>query len=158
MDKHAISIKWSDEDNSYVATIPGIQALSALGATREEALSELFIASDAYFEALEASGKPLPLPEKVMQYSGQLRLRMPRSLHAVLSREAEDENISLNTYIITLLSERHIEKKLLNKIEALENLIETTNSEKIPTFNNRSQTAYKVEENEKKYRSKKRRK
>jgi len=158
MDKHAISIKWSDEDNSYVATIPGIQALSALGATREEALSELFIASDAYFEALEASGKPLPLPEKVMPYSGQLRLRMPRSLHAVLSREAEDENISLNTYIITLLSERHIEKKLLNKIEALENLIETTNSEKIPTFNNRSQTAYKVEENEKKYRSKKRRK
>jgi predicted HicB family RNase H-like nuclease len=160
MDKHAISIKWSDEDNSFVATIPGIQALSALGATREEALSELFIASDAYFEALEASGKPLPLPEKVISYSGQLRLRMPRSLHAVLSHEAEDENISLNTYIITLLSERHIEKKLLNKIEALEYLIETANSEKISRsrFNNRAQRAYKVDEDEKKYRSKKRRK
>jgi predicted RNase H-like HicB family nuclease len=157
MDKHAISIKWSDEDNSFVATIPGIQALSALGATREEALSELFIAADAYFEALEAAGKPLPLPEKAIPYSGQLRLRMPRSLHAVLSHEAEDENISLNTYIITLLSERHIEKKLLNKIAAIENLIETTDSEKIPTFQNRLQTVYEVEENEKKYRSKKRR-
>jgi predicted RNase H-like HicB family nuclease len=157
MDKHAISIKWSDEDNSFVATIPGIQALSALGATREEALSELFIAADAYFEALEAAGKPLPLPEKAIPYSGQLRLRMPRSLHAVLSHEAEDENISLNTYIITLLSERHIEKKLLNKIAAIENLIETTDSEKIPTFQNRLQTVYDVEENEKKYRSKKRR-
>ena len=157
MDKHAISIKWSDEDNSFVATIPGIQAISALGATREEALSELFIAADAYFEALEAAGKPLPLPEKAIPYSGQLRLRMPRSLHAVLSHEAEDENISLNTYIITLLSERHIEKKLLNKIAAIENLIETTDSEKISTFQNRSQTAYKVEENKKKYRSKKRR-
>ena len=158
MDKHAISIRWSDEDNSFVATIPGIQGLSALGATREEALSELYIASDAYFEALEAAGKALPLPEKAIPYSGQLRLRMPRSLHAALSHEAEDENISLNTYIITLLSERHIEKKLLNKIDAIENLIETTDSEKIPTFQNRSQTAYKVEENKKKYRSKKRRK
>ena len=158
MNKHAISIKWSDEDNSFVATIPGIQALRALGATREEALSELFIAADAYFEALEAAGKPLPLPEKAISYSGQLRLRMPRGLHAALSKEAEDENISLNTYIITLLSERHIEKKLLNKIEALENLIETANSEKTSTFNNREQTAYKVEENEKKYSSKKRKK
>jgi len=155
MDKHAISIKWSDEDNSFVATIPGIQALSALGATREEALSELFIAADAYFEALEDAGKPLPLPEKAVPYSGQLRLRMPRSLHAVLSHEAEDENISLNTYIVTLLSERHIEKKLLNKIEAIENLIGMTNSEKISAFNSRSQTAYKVEENENKYGKKK---
>jgi len=58
MDKHAISIKWSDEDDSFIATIPGIIGLSALGATREEALAELHIAADAYFEALEAAGKP----------------------------------------------------------------------------------------------------
>jgi predicted HicB family RNase H-like nuclease len=158
MNKHAISIKWSDEDNSFVATIPGIKALSAFGATREEALSELHIAAEAYFEALEAAGKPLPLPEKVTPYSGQLRLRMPKSLHAALSNEAEDESISLNTYIVTLLSERRIEKKLLNKIEALENSLEATNSEKISTFNNSSQTTHKVEENDKKYRSKKRKK
>ena len=47
MNKYAISIKWSDEDTSFVATIPGVEALSALGATREEALSELYIAADA---------------------------------------------------------------------------------------------------------------
>ena len=122
MDKHAISIKWSDEDNSFVATIPGIEALSAFGATRNEALAELYIAADAYFEALEEAGKPLPLPVKVNPYSGQLRLRMPKSLHAALSGEAEEENISLNTYIVTLLSERHIEKILLTKIKALGNL------------------------------------
>lgn len=158
MDKHAISIKWSDEDDSFVATIPGIKGLSALGATREEALAELHIAADAYFRALEAAGKPLPLPEKVTPYSGQLRLRMPRSLHAVLSSEAGDENISLNTYIVTLLSERRFEQKLLKKIEALENLVKRLNVEKIPAFTDRSQTTYKVEENDKKYRSKKRKK
>jgi antitoxin HicB len=158
MNKHAISIKWSDEDNSFVATIPGIQGLSVLGATRGEALSELCIAADAYFEALGAAGRPLPSPDKVTPYSGQLRLRMPKSLHAALSEEAEDENISLNTYIVTLLSERHIGKKLLNKIEALGNSIETKRLEKNSAFADRLQEAYKIEEKVKKYRSKKRKK
>ena len=147
MNKHAISIKWSDEDNSFVATIPGIKALSALGATRDEALSELRVAADAYFEALKAAGKPLPVSEKMTSYSGQLRLRMPKSLHASLSNEAENENISLNTYIVSLLSERHIEKRLLNRIE-----------DTISSFDNRPQAAYKVGESKKKYRNKKRKK
>lgn len=155
MNKHAVCIKWSDEDNGFIATIPGIKALSAFGAKREKALSELKIAAEAYFEALEAAGKPLPLHEKVTPYSGQLRLRMPKSLHAALSNGAEDEGISLNTYIVTLLSERHIEKKLLNKIEALENLLDATNSKGISTFLNSSQPTHKIEENNKKYKSKK---
>ena len=158
MDKHAISIKWSDEDNSFVATIPGIEALSAFGVTREEALSELYIAADAYFEALVEASKPLPLPIKLNPYSGQLRLRMPKSLHAALSAEAEDENISLNTYIVTLLSERHIEKKLLNKIEALGNLNENKDLKEFSSLDSRIQATYKVEESKKKYSRKKRKK
>ena len=145
MNKHAIAIKWSDEDNGFVAAIPGIPALSAFGATREEALSELCIAAEAYFETLKDAGKPLPLPEKVNPFSGQLRLRMPKSLHAALSSEAEDENISLNTYIVSLLSERHIERKLLDKIE-----------DTFSSFGNRSQTTYKVGDNGVKYKRKKR--
>ena len=145
MDKHAVSIRWSDEDNSFVATIPGVQGLSALGATREEALTELFVAADAYFDAMAAAGKPLPLPKKVISYSGQLRLRLPRRLHAELSQEAENENISLNTYIITLLAERHIGKKLMDRISAIENLIAIGDPGKISRFNNRVKRAYKVE-------------
>jgi predicted RNase H-like HicB family nuclease len=155
MHKHAISIKWIDQDNCFVAIIPGINALSAFGATREEAIAELQIAADAYFEAMEAAGKPLPPPDKVTPYSGQLRLRMPRSLHAALSHEAEDENVSLNTYIVTLLSARHIEVKLLKKIGSLEHVIETIRSEKFSSAAAGLRTAYKVEETGRKYRSKK---
>lgn len=143
MNKHAVAIKWSDEDNGFVANIPGIIGLSALGTTREEALSELRIATEAYFEALKTAGKPMPLPEKVNPYSGQLRLRMPKSLHAALSNEAESENISLNTYIVSLLSERHMERKMLNKIEGT-----------ISGLDNRTQTTYKVGENDVKYKRK----
>jgi predicted HicB family RNase H-like nuclease len=155
MNKHAISIKWSDEDNGFIATIPGIKALSAFGVKREKALSELKIAAEAYFKALEETGKPSPLPEKIVSYSGQLRLRMPKSLHAALSNGAEDEGISLNTYIVTLLSERHIGKKLLKKIEAIENFLELTNSKRIPDFISNSQPTHKIEENNEKYRNKK---
>jgi predicted HicB family RNase H-like nuclease len=55
---------------------------------------------------------------------------MSKSLHAALSNGAEDEGISLNTYIVTLLSERHIEKKLMNKIEAIQSLLKATNSKR----------------------------
>lgn len=158
MNKHAVSIKWSDEDNSFVAAIPGIQGLSALGATREEALSELYTAAAAYFEALDAAGRPLPPPEKMTSYSGQLRLRMPKSLHAALSNEAEDENVSLNTYIVMLLSERHIEKRLLNKIEAVGNLSKTKRLEGNSGSSSRSQAACRVDENDKKYGNTKRKK
>ena len=89
MKKHAVSIKWSDEDNGFIASIPGIKALSAFGVTQEEALCELNIAAEAYFESLKKVGKPLPAEQKVIPYSGQLRLRMPKSLHAALSYGAE---------------------------------------------------------------------
>lgn len=127
MNKYAISIKWSDEDQGFIATIPGIQALSAFGATQEEALSELNVAAEAYFESLKRAGRQLPAEEKIIPYSGQIRLRMPKSLHAALSIGAENEGVSLNTYIITLLSEGRIEKELMKKVSAIEKMIEVTN-------------------------------
>ncbi|MFW5735185.1 MAG: toxin-antitoxin system HicB family antitoxin [Oceanidesulfovibrio sp.] len=42
--------------------------------------------------------------DKEVGYSGQIRLRMPKTLHASLSRLAETEGVSLNTYLVHLLS------------------------------------------------------
>ncbi len=158
MDQHAVSIKWSDEDKAFIATIPQIKGLSAVGDTREKSLSELRIAAQAYFEAFKASGKSLPPAEKVKPFSGQLRIRMPKSLHAALSQEADDENISLNTYIVTLLSERHIEKKLLNRMEAFKDLYEKINVDKTSPFKKRLEAVHKIEEKDLKFREKKRKK
>jgi predicted HicB family RNase H-like nuclease len=155
MNQHAVSIKWSDEDKAFIATIPQIKGLSTVGTTREKALSELRIAAQAYFEAFKESGKSLPPPEKVKSYSGQLRIRMPKSLHEALSQEAEDENISLNTYIVTLLSERHIEKKLLNRIKAFKDLHEKTNVDKTSLFKKSLEAVHKIEEKDLKYGKKK---
>jgi len=154
LDKHAVSIRWSDEDNGFIASIPGIKGLSAFGSSRQNALSELKVAAEAYFEALEDAGEPLPEPEKISFFSGQLRLRMPKSLHSALATEAKGEGISLNTHIVTLLSERHIEKKLLNKIETIENFIDSTRTGMISDYICPSQPAHKIEESKMKYKKK----
>ena len=100
----------------------------------------------------------MPPAEKVKPFSGQLRVRMPKSLHAALSQEADDENISLNTYIVTLLSERHIEKKLLNRMEAFKDLYEKINVDKTSPFKKRLEAMHKIEEKDLKFREKKRKK
>jgi len=158
MNKHAVSIKWSDEDNGFIATIPGIQGLSAFGKTREEALSELIIASEAYFESLKKAGRQLPIVEKVIPFSGQIRLRMPKSLHADLSDRAKDEGVSLNTYIVTLLSERHIERNLLKEVSALKGKLEFMYSQIFSDTYNSSHPLHKIEEPVDKYRAKKNKK
>jgi predicted RNase H-like HicB family nuclease len=115
MNKYPVSIKWSDEDEGYIAIIPGVRGLSAFGEEPDVALSELKVAAGAYFESLEKAGKPLPVLAKVVPFSGQLRLRMPKSLHAELSQAAEHEGVSLNTYLVSLLAGEHAKRALLYK-------------------------------------------
>ena len=158
MNKHAISIKWSDEDNGFIAAIPGIHGLSVFGKTREKALSELNVASEAYFKSLKKAGRQLPDEEKIIPYSGQIRLRMPKSLHADLSDWAKDEGVSLNTYIVTLLSERHMGRNLVKKVDALKRKLETMNSRIMNRTYDASHSLHKIEEREDKYRSKKNKK
>jgi antitoxin HicB len=47
-------------------------------------------------------GEPIPPAER--SHSGNLRLRLPKSLHGRLAREAEREGVSLNQWIVTKLA------------------------------------------------------
>jgi len=40
---------------------------------------------------------------KNQEYSGQFRVRLPKSLHAWLRAEAKKEGISMNTYLLLLI-------------------------------------------------------
>ncbi len=104
MMKYSVSIVWSEEDEGFIAVIPEFKNLSAFGETYEEALKQAEIAADGYIETLKEEKLPLPEPNKLSDYSGQIRLRMPRLLHQVLSEEAVRQDISLNTYMVSLLS------------------------------------------------------
>ena len=58
----------------------------------------------SYLRTLEELGRPVPLPGE-NAYTGQWRQRVPKSLHAALSRRAEREGVSLNMLVTMLLAE-----------------------------------------------------
>ena len=62
MSDYHINIFYSEEDAAYVADIPDLEACSALGATPEQALTEVGRAKQLWLDTARASGKPVPQP------------------------------------------------------------------------------------------------
>jgi predicted RNase H-like HicB family nuclease len=62
MADYHINIFYSEEDGGYIADIPDLEACSAFGETPQEALAQLVIAKQAWLEAAQAAGKPVPPP------------------------------------------------------------------------------------------------
>ena len=106
MDTYSIRIMWSDEEGGYIATSPEFEDLSAFGATAQEAAAQLESVVRVAIATYRDSGWALPEPKRVHEHSGQLRVRLPKSLHGRLAEEAERDGVSLNTLIVTYLSLR----------------------------------------------------
>lgn len=121
MDQYSVVCQWSDEDEGYIALVPELKGLSAFGETPAEAVAELENAKKAYLNVFEEDGCSLPEPRKLHEFSGQLRIRIPKSLHEELSRAAEHEGVSLNTYIVSMLSEQNRLAKLQKDFREVKN-------------------------------------
>lgn len=102
-EKYSIQISWSDEDECFIAISDELPNLSAFGDTYDEVLHEIQEAMSGYLEVLGHEAKPEPLT--LESYSGQFRVRLPRTLHRRLAGVAKREGVSLNTMIIKNLSE-----------------------------------------------------
>lgn len=103
---YSFRIAWSDEDQGFIATCPELPGLSAFGETEDQALTEAQIAKGLFIRDLIDSGESLPEPQTVQTYSGQTRLRLPKSLHRVAVEMAQEEDVSLNQYIVDALRAR----------------------------------------------------
>ncbi len=105
MRNYSFNVIWSERDKAYVATCPEFPGLSAFGDTAAEAIEEAGVALDLFIEEYETDRVPLPEPRVLPSYSGQIRLRMPKHLHAQLTHYANQEGVSLNMLIVSYLSE-----------------------------------------------------
>lgn len=101
---YSFRVVWSKEDEAFIATCPEFEGLSAFGDTADQALAEAQVALSLMIEAYHAEGWELPAAATLSSYSGQFRLRVPRSLHARLADAAEADGVSLNTYAVSLLA------------------------------------------------------
>ncbi|WP_123052782.1 type II toxin-antitoxin system HicB family antitoxin [Clostridium sp. JN-1] len=93
-----------DEDGTYAVRIPKLRGCISCGDTVQEALEMIEDAKKCWLEAALEDGINIPEPGEVNSYSGEFRIRMPKSLHQDLAIEAEKEGISMNQYCIYLLS------------------------------------------------------
>lgn len=101
---YSFDIKFSEEDQCYITRCPEFPGLSAHGDTAEKALHEATVALEAMIESYQDHGKKLPEPKKEQAYSGQFRVRLPKSLHRQLADQAYREGVSLNSFVQTLLA------------------------------------------------------
>jgi len=95
-------VLWSEEDQCYVVTLPAWQNARTHGVTPEEAVRNARDVLNLLIQSAVEHGEPIPPPER--RFSGNLRLRLPASLHGRLAREAEREGVSLNQWIVSRLA------------------------------------------------------
>ena len=94
-----------DPDEGGAAVFfPELPGCVTSGKTIEAACRNAEDAKQAWFSAAMEEGMDIPLPESLENYSGQFKLRLPRSLHRELARQAKREGVSMNQYCVYRLS------------------------------------------------------
>jgi predicted RNase H-like HicB family nuclease len=115
---------YPDPNQSYVAQIKDLPGCITQGETAEEALAELEDARILWITTAYEYGDAIPIPSTETKYSGKTLLRMARSLHQKLAEGAKREGVSLNEYIVYLLSEaiaaKAIPLKQITEIQELQ--------------------------------------
>ena len=108
-----------DKEGGYTAWYPDLPGCLTCSETIEGAIAGLLDAKKAWFEAAIEDEVAIAEPasnEDVSSYSGQFRLRMPKSLHMTLAINAKNEGVSMNQYCNYLLSMNNATYKKTNVV------------------------------------------
>jgi antitoxin HicB len=89
---------------AWTATVEELPGCRAHGPSPEQAAAAAGEAVERWVREAEAAGREIPPPGAAAAHSGKLLVRMPRSLHAELTRASEREGTSLNAYIVGVLA------------------------------------------------------
>ena len=92
------------DEGGFVVSFPDLPGCLSVGSTIDEAVANAQDAKHEWLAAAIESGYPVREPDTDENYSGQFKLRIPRSLHKRLSDHAKEEGVSMNQYCVYLLS------------------------------------------------------
>lgn len=105
-----------DDEGGYVVSYPELPGCLSVGDTVEEAIKNGEDAKREWFMAMIEEDMVIPEPERNNDYSGQFKLRLPKSLHRSLVQRAKKEGISMNQYCLYLLSKGDSSLETLNLV------------------------------------------
>lgn len=92
------------EEGGYVISFPDLPGCITCGDTIESAISYANDAKKEWLLAAMEEGIDIYEPNSLQEYSGQFKLRLPKSLHRSLSEHSKREGVSMNQYCVYLLS------------------------------------------------------
>lgn len=92
------------DEGGFVVSFPELPGCLTIGETLEEAVKNADDAKMAWLEAAIEENIQINEPQELEAYSGQFKLRIPKSLHKQLAEQAKIEGISMNQYCVYLLS------------------------------------------------------
>ena len=96
------------DEGGFVISYPDLPGCITCGETIELAVANAVDAKKAWFEAALEEGIEIREPNSLDKYSGQFKLRIPRSLHRRLAEHSQKEGISMNQYCVYLLSRNDV--------------------------------------------------
>ena len=99
------------EEGGYVVSIPALPGCITQVEKFEDAHKAIKELCREWLKAAFEDGAEIPLPKKEKEYSGKFVLRLPKSVHRRLDERAEEEGVSLNTLLVTMLSEGLVGKQ-----------------------------------------------
>ena len=98
----------ADPEGGFVASFPDLPGCLTCGETAGKVVENALDAKRAWIEAALEEHLEIREPSEQQSYSGQFKLRLPKTLHRTLAEQAREEGISMNQYCIYLLSKNSI--------------------------------------------------
>ena len=96
------------EEGGFIVSYPDLPGCITSGDTIESAVRNAQDAKLAWLEAAIEEGIEIYEPDSLENYSGQFKLRIPRSLHRSLAEHSRREGISMNQYCVYLLTKNDV--------------------------------------------------
>ena len=91
-------------EGGYVVRFPELPGCLTCADTLEEAVRNAADCKKEWLTAAMEDGIDIPEPVSEDEYSGQFKLRIPKSLHKSLAEHSKAEGISMNQYCLYLLA------------------------------------------------------
>ena len=103
---YRIEVLKAEEGEGYVLHCPELRGCITCADTIQQGWEMIEDAKKCWFMACLEDGMIIPEPDSMNDYSGQFKLRMPKSLHRALAERSRQEGISMNQFCLYLLSSR----------------------------------------------------
>lgn len=102
--EYKMEIISDNKEGGYVVSFPDLPGCLSIGETIQEAYDNGMDAKRQWLTQAIKQGIDINEPGELDTFSGQFKLRIPKSLHKQIVKQAKNEGVSMNQYCVYLLS------------------------------------------------------